>query len=153
MKRITIGWEEWCSFPDLGLPAIKCKTDTGATLSAIHAKKIKTFMKDDVEWVSFQVSPLTSNRKLKIKCQAKVLKRKTVTSSNGMREHRIVIKTNLQLGVRIYSIYVTLTDRSKMTYRMLLGREAMKYMIIKPRASFLLGKIKMPTLLYTNEGT
>lgn len=153
MKRLTIGWEEWCSFPNLGLPAIKCKTDTGASLSALHAKKIKTFKEGDSEWVTFQVAPLTSNRKLKISCKAKVLRRKIVTSSNGMRENRIVIQTNLQLGVRTWSIYVTLTDRSKMIYRMLLGRQAMKYMVIKPRASFLLGKIKAPTSLYQEEGT
>jgi ribosomal protein S6--L-glutamate ligase len=148
MKRIIIGWEEWCSFPDLEIPAIKCKTDTGATFSALHAKKIKTFKEGEVEWVTFQISPLPGQKKLLIDCKAKIIRRKFVTSSNGMKENRIVIKTKLKLGMRVWSIYVTLTDRSKMTYRMLLGRQAMKYMLIKPRASFLLGKIISPKLLY-----
>lgn len=148
-KRMTIGWEEWCAFPDLNLPAIKCKTDTGATVSALHAKKISPFFKEDgTEWVKFKVDPLTGKKSFLVECIAKVIQRKTVTSSNGMREKRIVIKTNLKLGERVWPILVTLTNRSKMSYRMLLGRQAMKYMMIKPRASFLLGKIISPQSLY-----
>ena len=57
-----IGSEEWCSFENFGIPAIKARVDSGAKTSSIQANNIKPFYKDTEEWVSFEVNPLQENR-------------------------------------------------------------------------------------------
>ena len=55
--RMIVGSEEWCSFPTMGIPAIKARVDSGAKTSSIHAFNIQAFRRDGVAWVSFEVHP------------------------------------------------------------------------------------------------
>lgn len=145
-----IGWEEWCAFPDLGLPAIKAKVDTGAKTSAIHAYDIEPFTQEGVEYVRFKIHPLQKNKALEVSCSAALSDYRNVTSSNGEREKRYVIKTPLILGEKTIEAEVTLTSRHKMTFRMLLGRDAIvkAKLAVDPAKSFLFGKIKDADTLY-----
>ena len=148
--KILIGWEEWCAFPALRLPAIKAKVDTGAKTSAIHAYDIEPFAQNGVEYVRFKVHPLQNNKTLEVQCSAPLSDYRNVTSSNGEREKRYVIKTPLVLDDKTIEAEVTLTSRHKMTFRMLLGRDAIvkAKLAVDPAKSFLLGKIKDADTLY-----
>ncbi len=139
-----IGWEEWVALPDLGLPAIKAKVDTGARTSALHAHLIEPFGPVDAPLVRFAVHPIAGRTDLEITCSAPIIDRREVTSSNGERETRYVIATHASIGPRTWPIEVTLTNRETMAYRMLLGRQAIQEdMFVDPAASF-----RQPKLSY-----
>ena len=137
-----IGWREWVTLKDLGLPAIKAKIDTGARTSALHAFRIEPFRRGDENYVRFFVHPVQRRRKPEIACEARVIERRTVTSSTGHRETRYVIETTAVLGTLEMPIEITLTNRDQMGFRMLVGREAIKRrFLVDPARSFMLGKL------------
>ncbi len=140
-RPLTVGWREWVSLPDLGLPAIKAKIDTGARTSALHAHQVHVFRRKGVRWVRFRVWPLQKTEKPEIICEAPIAGERVVSDSGGHRERRIVIVTNLALGPMSYPIEMTITRRDTMLFRMLLGRTAMKgRVLVNPGASFLTGR-------------
>jgi ribosomal protein S6--L-glutamate ligase len=132
-----LGWEEWVSLPNLSLPAIKAKVDTGARTSALHALAIEPFGTDKNPQVRFIMQPDPANPSIEVVCSAKVLDRRNVTSSNGVSELRYVIGTKISVGGRSWPIEVSLTNRETMGYRMLLGRSAIPEDIsVRPGVSF-----------------
>ncbi len=125
MEKQIIGGEEWISLPQLGLPAIKVRADSGAKTSAIHAFNIQPYQQDGEEWVQFDIHPLQDNRVVTKRCKARLIDRREVKSSMGHKQQRFVIMTTLRIGEQEWPIEVTLTNRDAMGYRMLLGRQAM----------------------------
>jgi ribosomal protein S6--L-glutamate ligase len=123
---LTLGWEEWLGLPDLGLPAIKAKVDTGARSSSLHATDIEPFGSSERPRVRFVVNPVPGRYDIEVVCSADVLDRREVTSSNGETEFRYFIRTRIDLDGRTFDIDVSLTNREGMAYRMLLGRQALE---------------------------
>ncbi|MGJ8603973.1 MAG: 30S ribosomal protein S6--L-glutamate ligase [Marivita sp.] len=123
---LTFGWEEWVSLPNLGLPAIRAKVDTGARTSALHAADIEVFGSASKPRVRFAVHPIPGREDLMIPCSAPIVDRRDITSSNGETESRYVIASQLSVGGQMWDIEITLTDRGTMSNRMLLGRQALK---------------------------
>ena len=139
-----LGWEEWVALPELGLLAIKAKVDTGARTSALHAYFVEPFGSGRAPKVRFGVHPIPRRADVEIVCTARVVDRRDVTSSNGEREKRYVISTPIRIGDREWPIEVTLTNRDAMSYRMLLGRQAIdEGILVDPAASF-----RQPRLRY-----
>lgn len=144
MDSSTIGWREWISLPELDIPRIKAKIDTGARTSALHAFKLIYFTENTVPMVRFYLHPLPKKSKPIIKCVAPLKEMRWVSDSGGHREERPVIETLIKIGDLEWPIEITLTSRDDMRFRMLLGRSAMKakQLMINPSASYLLGKRK-----------
>jgi ribosomal protein S6--L-glutamate ligase len=139
-----LGWEEWIALPELGLPAIKVKVDTGARTSALHAAFIEPLGSKRKPRVRFGINPIPRRADIRIVCEAPVVDQRDVTSSNGTRERRYVISTPLRIADREWPIEITLTNRDTMVYRMLLGRQAIiEGVLVDPSASF-----RQPRLRY-----
>ncbi len=151
---ITVGWREWLAFPEVGLPAVRAKVDTGAATSAIHARGVERFTKGGAPWARFDVQPFfRRHRRVTVTCEAPVVDVRTVTSSSGHADERLVVGVTLRLGVRAgqpeWPVEVSLADRGAMRFPMLLGREAMAgHVAVDPGASFLLGQLDHAADLY-----
>lgn len=141
-KSFRLGWEEWASFPKLGLPAVKVKVDTGARTSALHAVSVEPFGPVDAPQVRFILHPIPDKPDIEVVCSAPAVDRREVTSSNGERELRWVIETPVLIGDREWPVELTLTNRETMAYRMLLGRQAiLEDMVVDPSMSHVQGEL------------
>jgi hypothetical protein len=151
---VVVGWREWVAFPEVGLPAVRAKVDTGAATSALHAHAVEPFARGGAPWARFTVHPFfRRHRRVAVVCEAPVVDERTVTSSSGHADARLVVGLVLRLGVRVGSpewpVEVTLADRQTMAFPMLLGREAMVgRVLVDPGASFRLGAVERAADLY-----
>lgn len=137
---ITIGWREWAALPELGVPTIKVKVDTGARTSSLHAASVEPFTLDGRERVRFVLHPLQETTEIELVCEADVVDYRKVTNSGGASEMRYVIRTPIRIGTELWPIEITLARRESMTFRMLLGRTAMRgHLLIDAGRSYLTG--------------
>lgn len=147
-EKIVIGALECCDLPDLSISHLQVRVDTGATTSSLHVDNIEEFLKDGKRWVRFDIHPDIHNVKKIVTTTAPLQAKKIVKSSSADKEKRVVIKTTIKIGQDSWPIKLTLTDRSTMTYLMLLGREAMKdRILVDPSHEFLVSNENEPVYI------
>jgi len=139
--RRVLGWREWLALPELGIPAIKAKLDTGARSSALHVEQIEEFQRDGADWVRFKLDPVSRSRRRARWIEAPLLDRREVTDSSGDVSLRPFIRTDVMIEGERYPIEINLTNRRGMLFPMLLGRTAMSgRLCIDPALSYVLGE-------------
>lgn len=136
--RTEIGWREIIGLPDLDIPSLKAKVDTGARTSALHAMDVEPVIRDGADWVAFSVA--SPGRRTPIRCSAPVADRRAIRNTSGVADTRFIIETTLVLGRRHWHIELSLSDRSEMEFDLILGREAIRGhgLLVNPGRSFLL---------------
>jgi len=120
-EKKIIGRVERISFPELSIKNVHAKIDTGADLSSIWATGIHE--EDGV--LKFKLfgrkSLFYTGKEIVFTRPHYLLTR--VANSFGHRELRYVVKLQINLGGRIIVGTFTLSDRSKKTYPILIGRK------------------------------
>ena len=124
--KTIIGRNEMVSFPELGIESIEAKIDTGAYSSAIHAPKIWVATTNNEEVLHFQILSEDSSETSISIFKTKSFYQKKVRSSNGRLEKRFIIKTILILGGKKRITHLSLTNREKMKFPVLIGRRVLK---------------------------
>lgn len=124
----AVGWKEYLDLPALGVFRMKAKMDTGARTSTLHVDSLRVLerLPDGSERVELDLRPDRRRPDWRVRTEARVLRRMRVVDSGGHPEVRPVIATELVLGPVRKTILVTLTDRSGMLFRMILGRKALE---------------------------
>ena len=135
------GWREWVALPDLDVPWVKAKLDTGARSSAIHAYEIEEFERDGASYASFEIHPWQRSDLDSIRVELPLIDRRVIRSSTGHEEERLVVATVIRVVGLELTAELTLTNRDEMGFRMLVGREAMRgALLIDPGRSYLGGR-------------
>lgn len=138
--RPVLGWREWVCLPELGVGRIKVKVDTGARTSSLHAYDIERVERDDGTHLRFEVHPVQRDDSVVVDVEAPLHEERKVRPSTGRQAVRPVILTEVELAGRRFPVEVTLANRDRMGFRMLLGREAVAdRFLVDPAGSFLAG--------------
>jgi len=120
----VVGWRELVHLPDLGLHEVPAKIDTGARTSSLHGTVIEEFMRDGEKFVRFAVD--FPEQRVRQVCEAVHVDIRGITSSNGEKQRRYVIKTPLRIGEEEFRAEISLADRSDMKFPMLIGRSSLR---------------------------
>jgi hypothetical protein len=122
---LVIGWKEYAAFPEWGLRRVRAKIDTGACSSALDAAGYDLEERPGGTVARIRLV-LNRKRPERVRVvEAPVLRFTRVVSSSGAWEQRPVVAALIRLGVIEKRIRLTLTNRTAMRHRLLLGREAL----------------------------
>ena len=141
-EQKIVGWREWVALPDLDIPAIKAKIDSGARTSALHTFELNRVKENGKDLVEFRLHPLRKHSDIVIKCKSEIIDVRSVKDSGGHKEERFIINTKVALKDLIWDIELSLTNREDMLFRMLLGRTALvgANLFVDPAQSYCNGK-------------
>jgi hypothetical protein len=140
------GWREWVALPDLDVPWVKAKLDTGARSSSIHAFDVEEFDLDGTARVSFAIHPWQRSKADEVRVDLPIVDRRAIRSSTGHEEERLVVRTVITVVGHDLDAELTLANRDEMGFRMLVGREALRgTILVDPGRSYLGGRPRRAT--------
>ena len=124
--RVIIGETEWIWLAPPG-HHYKARVDSGAATSSLSAKEIREFERNGKPWVSFVLQHDDEiETPVEIKAPLSRYIKIRQASADGT-ERRPVVRLRVNLGPNLQQdAEFSLTDRSDMTYPILLGREFLR---------------------------
>jgi hypothetical protein len=130
--KLLLGEVEWLWLDAAGR-AFKARIDTGAKTSSISAEEITLFERDGKQWVRFFIGHTGVDDRTQLEAPLARHARVRQASAEGF-ERRPVVRLSVRFGylkkssdfVQSENTEFTLTDRSRMTYPVLLGRDFLK---------------------------
>lgn len=119
-SKDIIGSIEWLYMDPPGRH-YRARIDSGAETSSLSASEIVEFERDGDAWVRFTFEHDSADDPVDFELPIKRAVLIRQASSKGL-ERRVVIELDIRLGDELQTTEFTLTDRSNMTYPVLVGR-------------------------------
>ena len=121
--KLVLGQTEWLEAVNRVFPA---RVDTGATTSSLTAQDIVTLERDGQKWARFTIVPEEGSDN-SYEVEAPIARTANIRqSSTNEIDKRPVVRLTIRIGNMTDTAEFTLTDRSHMSYPILLGREFLK---------------------------
>ena len=137
-EPLVIGVTEYVDIPEWRILRLRAKIDTGARSSALHVENIRELAGDRVRF-DVRLSRSQSDRRVTV--EARVARRGHVRPSSGELEARIFVAVRVRIGPVEREIELSLVDRGRMIFRMLIGRRALaQAFLVDPGRRYLLRK-------------
>jgi hypothetical protein len=125
-RPVRIGWKEYVELPELSPRRLKVKVDTGARTSVLDVADYELLEVPGRGQVARLRLALSRKHPERVRVvEVPVLRTVVVRNSGGVPEVRPLLETTLRLGPVTKRIRLTVTNRSPMRFRMLLGRLAL----------------------------
>lgn len=121
---ITVGATTVVNLPDLKIKGLHARVDTGAASCALHASKIE-FNEDESELKVVLFDPESDYYTGEELVFTDFVVR-NVRNSFGKRKSRPMIKTTVTIAKTSFEVFVGFSDRTKLTYDMLIGRNLLE---------------------------
>lgn len=139
-----LGWKEHVVLPEWGL-RLRGKLDTGARSSALHVTAMEEMGHDTdaasgerLSMVRFDVVLGRKSNPVHHEVTAPIIGHKVVRDTGARAETRPVVRTRIVCGPLDVVADVTLTDRTGMNFRMLLGRLTLEHRaVVDPARGYL----------------
>ncbi len=140
-----IGRREYVDFPLLELKGIEAKIDTGAYTSSIHCENISVKNISGIPVLCFTIA-FDDTELSKKEYFFNEFASKKIKNSFGEMEERYIIKTLLKIGKKNIRASLSLSNRDKMRYPVLIGRKPLKGKFLIDVKQVHLGGIKTDLL-------
>ena len=125
----VFGWVEW-TYIEPHHVHLKAKLDSGAKTSSLSAVDVERFTQEGDAWVRFKI-PISAadggtDQPQLIEMESRLEKEVLIKRHGGAPSRRPVVNIGVCLGAQAFATPVTLTDRSRFNYPLLLGRSALR---------------------------
>ncbi|MEM1200030.1 MAG: ATP-dependent zinc protease [Pseudomonadota bacterium] len=114
-EPVRAGWSEPVHFPDLNI-TLNAKLDTGAKTSSLGGQDVREFQRNGQDWIGFAAA----NGQARI--ERPVVRRAKIRRAGAPDQRRPVVRLLTCFAGVTRLTEFTITDRSEMTYPLLLGR-------------------------------
>ena len=125
-RKPIVGWVEYVALPAWNIRRLRAKMDTGAKTSALHVENVVELGHGMVRFDVVRKRGTGST----VHVETKIQRRGKVRSSNGHYTTRIFVTTELVFAGMHRTVEFSLVDRNSMIHRVLLGRTALKEVLV-----------------------
>ena len=139
---IVVGWKEYVDLPEWEVRGVKAKMDTGARTSAVDVSSYELRETDGEGLVAELRLALDRRHPERLtRVHVPVLRMVAVRNSGGTYENRPLVETVIAMGPVRKRVCLTVTNRSGMRFRMIVGRKALEGdFVVDEGRKYLLGR-------------
>lgn len=123
--KLVLGSVETVSIEPGGL-TLDSLVDTGAATSSLSAGEVVSFERDGKDWVRFKLMPARGDNTDPVSIELPVKRQVRVARLGFGSQKRPIVEMSLTIGEVTHMVEVNLTDRGRLDYPLLVGRNFLK---------------------------